>query len=395
MPVWHAKTRAMRASGELAVVGITQEQHPDRCRLYAQWQELDWPILWDPFNLTGSAAVPIVSGIDAHGVVRAALRNPERDAADEFFEKAYEPPASAPAAEIPVRRELLAAGSTPDTLAEWAIAKMLWEGPAAYDDGIAALEEAVGQRGEDPVLLFRLGVAHRLRYDSPAGRSGDFQASLDHWTHALRKDPNQYIWRRRIQQWGPRLDKPYAFYDWVARAREEIAARGAEPIAVAVALTGSEVADQSNVLPARKEERANPDPKREIAQDEVGLVRVAAAAALNTSAGGRNRSQPTARVYVELRPDPVRDVHWSNDAGPTLVWISVPQGWRLEQNLHELPLPGAEPSNETRRLELEVLASSAEARPIVRGFALYYVCEGESGECVYRRRDFEIELPLL
>jgi hypothetical protein len=31
----------------------------------------------------------------------------------------------------------------------------------------------------------------------------------------------------------------------------------------------------------------------------------------------------------------------------------------------------------------------------VRGYALYFVCEGKSGECVYRRHDFEVELPLL
>ena len=48
-------------------------------------------------------------------------------------------------------------------------------------------------------------------------------------------DPNQYIWRRRIQQYGPRLDKPYPFYDWgAASAREEIAARGETPVGLTV-----------------------------------------------------------------------------------------------------------------------------------------------------------------
>ena len=57
-PVWHELTAPLRASGELVLVGITEEQHPDRCALFAQWQGFDWPILWDPFNLTRSAAVP-------------------------------------------------------------------------------------------------------------------------------------------------------------------------------------------------------------------------------------------------------------------------------------------------------------------------------------------------
>ena len=61
MPVWHEKTRSLVKAGKLALLGVIQEQHPDRCRLFAQWQEFDWPILWDPFNLTGAAVVPILT----------------------------------------------------------------------------------------------------------------------------------------------------------------------------------------------------------------------------------------------------------------------------------------------------------------------------------------------
>ena len=57
MPVWHEATRALRESGDLTVIGITQEQHPERCGLFAQWKGIDWPILWDPFNLTEARAV--------------------------------------------------------------------------------------------------------------------------------------------------------------------------------------------------------------------------------------------------------------------------------------------------------------------------------------------------
>ena len=64
MPVWHENTKALRAAGKLAVVGITQEQHAERCRLFAQWHQIDWPILWDPFNLTESKVVPRFTLID-------------------------------------------------------------------------------------------------------------------------------------------------------------------------------------------------------------------------------------------------------------------------------------------------------------------------------------------
>ncbi|MCA9184416.1 MAG: hypothetical protein R3E01_09840 [Pirellulaceae bacterium] len=46
--------------GQLVLLGVTQEQHPDRCQLFAQWKEFDWPILHDPTNWMESTAVPTV-----------------------------------------------------------------------------------------------------------------------------------------------------------------------------------------------------------------------------------------------------------------------------------------------------------------------------------------------
>ncbi len=53
------------------MLGVTQEQHPDRCRLFAQWHAVSWPILHDPINLLATTGVPIVVAIDEHGVVRS------------------------------------------------------------------------------------------------------------------------------------------------------------------------------------------------------------------------------------------------------------------------------------------------------------------------------------
>ena len=43
-----------------------------------------------------------------------------------------------------------------------------------------------------------------------------------------------------MQQYGPRLDKPYPFYDWVETAREEIRARGETPSPLRVEPAGAE-----------------------------------------------------------------------------------------------------------------------------------------------------------
>ena len=84
-----------------------------------------------------------------------------------------------------------------------------------------------------------------------------------------------------------------------------------------------------------------------------------------------------------------------DDAGPTVVWIAVPSGWTVARNLYELPLGEGEVSAETRRLDFEVVPPERDrGTGRVRGYALYYVCEGASGECVYRRQDFRVEIPL-
>jgi hypothetical protein len=44
------------------MVGIIQEQHPDRAGLFMQWKQMDWPILVDSLNLLGVAVVPVHVG---------------------------------------------------------------------------------------------------------------------------------------------------------------------------------------------------------------------------------------------------------------------------------------------------------------------------------------------
>ena len=89
-------------------------------------------------------------------------------------------------------------------------------------------------------------------------------------------------------------------------------------------------------------------------------------------------------------------MHWSNDAGPTSVWISVPEGWNVRRNLHTLAVPeGEESSTEVRRLDFEVRPPEGPPTPAsLHGTAYFYVCEGESGECLYLAKDFEVVIPM-
>ena len=207
------------------------------------------PILIDSLDLLEVTVVSITLAIDEYGVIRAV--NPKvEQIEDEFLSRTYEAPSVA-------RAE---AGSTdpratPDasaTASEWrAYADELfrWE-PARLSEMIAAYEQAARKAPEDGSTYFRLGVAYRARYDSGDRQAEDFQRAVERWERALDIDPNHYIRRRRIQQYGPRLDKPYPFYDWVPTAREELIARGETPAALTVEPGGAEFASPTRVFEA-------------------------------------------------------------------------------------------------------------------------------------------------
>ena len=360
------------------LVGITQEQHPDRCRLFAQWQGIDWPILWDPFNLTGSTAVPFAAAVDEHGVVREIVRD-IANLEDTFLGRDFDPPKGNKRADLWSLKK-----SHADALRD-----LLWKGEERMDAAIKTLDSLARKHSDDPALLFHAGVARRMRTDSSLAQADDFQAAIDHWAAARRIDPNQYIWRRRIQQYGPRLDKPYPFYTWVDQAREEIIARGDTPVELVADLTGSELAVQKRGFDDSAEAEA-PDPEAKINRDKQGLVDIETAVAWDTSG-----KTATATVHVTLRPDATRDVHWTNDVEPLRVWVGdpeLPKDWRASARLLSYPDPPTETSNEVRHLDVEIQLPKAGDKGTLSGYALYYVCVGETGECVFYRKDFAVDL---
>ena len=67
------------------MVGIIEEQHPDRARLFMQWKQMDWPILVDSLNLFQMTAVPVTVLIDERGIVRKI--GPNEADVDAFLEE--------------------------------------------------------------------------------------------------------------------------------------------------------------------------------------------------------------------------------------------------------------------------------------------------------------------
>jgi hypothetical protein len=386
--------------GRLAVLGVTQEQHADRCRLFAQWQQLDWPILHDPINVLGSLAVPILVAIDEHGIARQVGPRLETFQS-QFLDKVF--PDDAPKETAAVAPPFPAGGPPPDFAAlrrhaeaagsasAWrrvGDALALWGGGSRTDEAIDAYTKALQAEPKDGPTLFRLGVCQRRRYESERRRSADFQAAVASWGQALALNPNQYIWRRRIQQYGPRLDKPYAFYDWIEQARKEIAARGDTPVPLAVEPVGAEIAHPVREFLVEAGDSRPPDPDGKIHRDQKDLIRTEV-----TVVPARVRNGQAVRVHVTFRPDEQRRAHWYNDGEPLRLWVDVPEGWQVARRLLAAP-PGNRPeTNEVRSLDFELIApAGARGKVRLEAYALYNVCEDVGGQCLFLRKDIPIEV---
>lgn len=252
--MWNEKTKQLVADGKLVVIGVVQEQHAERARLYKQWKQYDFPIAQDSVTSLGLAVVPVPIMIDEHGYLLSA--RPRVDEIEKLVAlKSKKPEQPAPRLNPRhVTATWLKANAPRESAATGCVIgdAFLREGTIesirqAVDCYAESLNAAVAQENEalKGLALFRLGVACRSLFDSTNEADkdpDDFAKASSNWTQALETNPNQYIWRRRIQQYGPRQSKPYPFYDWVDQARQEIAARGETPIELTVPLSGAEIA---------------------------------------------------------------------------------------------------------------------------------------------------------
>jgi len=369
VPGWHEATKELERQGKVRVAGIIEEQHPDRARLFMQWKRMGWPILVDSLNLIGVQAVPITLFIDEHGIIRR-VNPPLKNAAavtGEFLAERYEAPAAAaPAVAVDAANKLF-----------------LWGGEKKIGEAIDAYKARRQHASPDAAATFRLGVAYRRRYDSPQRQEGDFQAAIDHWQKALDLNPNQYIWRRRIQQYGPRLSKPYSFYDWVVTAREEIRARGEQPPPLVVEPGGAEFARPLKQFEAEGA-AAEPDAAGRIHRDPGRFIRVETIAAPPSIAAGA-----ATRFHAVFRPNQRIKAHWNNEAEGLVLWVNPPAGWSVNPRRVALENPREAVSLETRAIEFEALApvEAAAGRITIPAYALYYVCEDVNGTCLFRRQD--------
>ncbi|MDP6544430.1 MAG: hypothetical protein QGH60_10595 [Phycisphaerae bacterium] len=189
------------------------------------------PIVYDPINTLACKGVPIAVAVDEHGVVRGVgvrAKTLERG----FLDKTFKPSsARAPAdprfsASLAALKRISAKTATARAWRDYGDALILRKGAAGVAEAIAVYSKATKLAPKDGNALFRLGVCYRMRYESLARKDGDDEKAMELWVRARRLDPSQYIWRRRIEQYGPKGDRPYVFYDWMIQAIQDITNRG-------------------------------------------------------------------------------------------------------------------------------------------------------------------------
>jgi hypothetical protein len=380
--------------GKLVLLGVTQEQHAERCRLFAQWKGFDWPILHDPINVLGLSGVPIVLAFDEHGIVRLTRPNPKTFAAD-FLDKSFADAATnkpiSPTPQYPPDFDALnAAAQKAKTAAAWrhyGDALALWGGEGKLSDAIVAYREAVRLDSKDGPAWFRLGVCLRRRSETPAHATGDFRAAVEAWGTALELDPNMYIWRRRIQQYGPRLDKPYSFYDWVREAEAAIRKRGETPISLPVRPDGAEIAYPQKEFARSTEVPKDPDPLGKVARDR-GSVSCEVVVVPATVKPGQSAS-----VHLTFRLAAKTPDHWNNESDPLQAWVFPPEGTASSARLIEAQKPKTATSTEDRTIGLEVqISKDARDRVRVPVYALYHLCDDTGGQCRLVRLDTTVEI---
>lgn len=350
---------------------------------------MDWPLLWDPFNVLELPAVPITVVIDAAGVIR--LRQPKLSRAGEAVElirKAAWNDDEAPGRVLPSPVPGPEAMRSPadkieEAWSDHSVALALWGGPSHLDEALEASVAATTQDAAQGRTWFRRGVVSRLHYDSVYGRPSDLSVATEAWATALQLDPDNYIWRRRLQQYGPRLAKPYAFYDWIPQAWSDIEGRGEEVPELVTEPEGAEFADPSNTEKPIVTAEAPPLPDSRITVDAEEWISVTTnVVPAQVEAGG------AARVRLEMVPADAGEVHWNNEAGPGGLWVQAPPDWKVEPRFQEIAVPGEATSDERRHVafEVEVPSSAESGSHTMTAVALYAICESETGVCLLRRR---------
>jgi hypothetical protein len=393
VPVWYEKTKLFVAEGQLAVLGIAHEQHADRCRLFAQWKDIDWPILHDPLNLGEVETLPLIVAIDERGIVRDTGSDLGK-ILDRFLAQTF----SAPPKPLRAETEQLQDPRLTRRLAREARSAQAWRDhgdalvmagkPAQIDEALEAYQTGGQMNPKDAESFFRLGVTYRIRFDRPEHQPGDFQAAVDAWRKAAKLRPQNEVALARLQQYGPNLGKPCAFYDWIDQAAKDITSRGRTPVRLAVEPGVLERGVPSTKFFTKSSSKPKEEPISGAKADSDGLVRVEQTIVW----GVGKKTERVAAVHLTLWPDAKRAVRWE-PGEPLRLWMERPKSAVLSRRFVRYDPTSLSLPDGPRTLSLEVRLPSSGDGTSISSQAAYTIRTGQDGQAQTLQQSIEIKLP--
>lgn len=100
----------------------------------------------------------------------------------------------------------------------------------------------------------------------------------------------------------------------------------------------------------------------------------------------------TTRIHLRMTPD---SGYWNNESATLIIWIEASEAGTPSDTRLVHPHVKSPSSHETRTLEFEFKTNSNLTENIkISGYALYYVCDSDDGQCIYRRQAISIPIQI-
>lgn len=392
VPKWYETLKPHVDEGKLVIVGIVEEQHPDRARLFAQWKGITGPLLQDPVNYVHVSELPVVVAVDENGIVRA--RDCDLETVEKKFIKrkysgkpAFIPPNTEEPPNTRVTRRLADEARGASACVEHGEALLLAGEPAQVEEAIKVYAQALEYDKENARAEFGLGTAYLMQFEGEKRQAGDFQRAIDAWTRAVSLAPGNHVFRARLQQYGPKVAKQPAPYGWIEAARKDIRTRGDVPIALAVEPNGAETGRKMS--PSDDDKRPAGDPKGKVARDKKGLISIEETVVRSTEKSHDRIHE----IHLIFRPSVESGGQWGGESEALRVWVKGSKSVKVSPEVLEWSKTKEAANSDVRTLNFTATREGKSRKPVtIKGYALCHVREGQEGKSQFLRQDFQIKI---
>lgn len=387
---WKAESKRTNGDRKFEVVGVAHDVQVDRVRLFAQWKNVDFPIMHDALNLSRTAKLPLVVGVDESGCVRVLDPTPKK-LGSEFTEKKFERGRErAAVTELPDPRYTQRMADESRESPEACIygdALVLAGLPQQIDAAINAYQSAINLKTKDPYVWFRQGVAHRIRYDRADRHDGDLQAAVDGWSHAARMAKDNQVFLDLLRLYGGGAVNEGVSYSWIPVAQKESAARHESPAALSSTPLSCEMEPSEHLDKWRKAAKMPEDFQKDAIADEQEFVQCETVGIPGIS------DETSGSMLLIFRLKPESGAKWSDSADSLRIWIQPPKNVKVTRHLLKSAASKMPDSTADRSLAFDFKSSGKTLKEevVFKCRAVYELVDKSGGKPKRWWRDFEFK----